>query len=254
MHPQLQQVAREFRDAHARLLRLANSVDDELWIERLDPERWSISECVAHLTLTGAAYVPLLRDVIERARQLGGAAPARYRRDVRGWLLWRMMRPPVRFGVQTTAPFVPSGQRPRSELLKEFEELQEAQIACVTESDGLPLGQVRITSPFNPRLQYNLFACFTILSQHQHRHLWQAERLRIAFGRQQFLLRRPMAAREAPRTGIAASATTDAPLRGHDYGYSPHGHRPGAFPRDPFDFRGGGGGGGGFHGGQFPGW
>jgi len=26
-------------------------------------------------------------------------------------------------------------------------------------------------------VRYNLFACFTILPLHQHRHLWQAERV-----------------------------------------------------------------------------
>jgi len=39
------------------------------------------------------------------------------------------------------------------------------------------LSQVRVTSPFNARVRYNLYACFTILPRHQHRHLWQAERV-----------------------------------------------------------------------------
>ena len=41
-----------------------------------------------------------------------------------------------------------------------------------------------IVSPFDGRLRYNLYSCLTILPAHQHRHLWQAERvleeLRIA--------------------------------------------------------------------------
>jgi hypothetical protein len=48
-------------------------------------------------------------------------------------------------------------------------------MACVEAADGLPLGSVRITSPFDPRLRYNLYSCLTILPRHQHRHLWQAE-------------------------------------------------------------------------------
>jgi hypothetical protein len=45
------------------------------------------------------------------------------------------------------------------------------------QADGLPLTAVRVTSPFNPRARHNLYACFTILPRHQHRHLWQAERV-----------------------------------------------------------------------------
>src|SRR6266550_1044877 len=40
-----------------------------------------------------------------------------------------------------------------------------------------PPVRVRLTSPFNARVRYNLYSCFTILPRHQHRHLWQAERV-----------------------------------------------------------------------------
>jgi hypothetical protein len=65
-------------------------------------------------------------------------------------------------------------------IIDEFSRLQAEQIACVREADGLPLGRVRITSPFDARLKYNLYACFTILPRHQHRHLWQAERVWVS--------------------------------------------------------------------------
>ena len=56
-----------------------------------------------------------------------------------------------------------------------FERLQEAQLASVRDSDGLPIDRVTIASRFNARLKYNLYAAMTILPRHQHRHLWQAE-------------------------------------------------------------------------------
>ena len=36
---------------------------------------------------------------------------------------------------------------------------------------------MKITSPFNPRIRYNLYACLTILPPHQERHIWQAEQV-----------------------------------------------------------------------------
>jgi hypothetical protein len=77
--------------------------------------------------------------------------------------------------VKTTAAFIPHGSEPPSKLIDEFERLGKEQIECVREADGLPLGRIKIASPFNPRVKYNLFACLTILPRHQHRHLWQAE-------------------------------------------------------------------------------
>jgi hypothetical protein len=45
----------------------------------------------------------------------------------------------------------------------------------VHEAEGLPLHRVKIVSPFNARVRYNLFSALSILPRHQHRHLWQAE-------------------------------------------------------------------------------
>jgi hypothetical protein len=177
MHPQLQQIAEEFQSATARLERLASEVPAERWSQRPDPERWSVGECVAHLNLTGVAFVPVLRAALEESRGKGEAAPRRYRRDPLGWLLWLIMPPPVRLRTRTPAGFIPEGKAPPSELVTEFLRLQEEQLDCVREADGLPLHRVKIPSPFDARARYNLFSALSILPRHQHRHLWQAEQV-----------------------------------------------------------------------------
>jgi hypothetical protein len=176
VHPQLQAVADELVAAQARLHRLAASTPETRWAVRPHPGRWSAGECVAHLNLTALAYLPLIRRALEEAAALGHSSPARFRRDLTGWILWRSAGPPVRFRVRTTAPFVPSGTEPRDRLLATFDRLQADQLACVALADGHPIERARITSPFDPRLRYNLYACLTILPRHQERHIWQAER------------------------------------------------------------------------------
>lgn len=177
MHPQLQMIAREFEQAQQRLERLATRLPDELWPVRAHPERWSVSECIAHLNLTGSAFLPAVRNALREARSLDRPAPRRYRRDPLGWLLWRTMGPPVRLRVRTAAAFVPTDAATPAELRSAFDRLQAEQIECVREADGLPLQLVRIASPFEARVRYNLFAALTILPRHQHRHLWQAEQV-----------------------------------------------------------------------------
>lgn len=177
MHPQLTAVVDELREALGRLHTLAADVPPERWAERPDPDRWSAGECVAHLNLTTEAYLPVLREALAEARALGKPAPRRYRRDPVGWLLWATMGPPVRVRTKTPARFVPSGARPAAELLGDFERLQAVLIDVVREADGLPLQEVRIVSPFDPRGRYNVYSALTILPRHQHRHLWQAEQV-----------------------------------------------------------------------------
>jgi hypothetical protein len=177
MHPQLQVVADELVAAQVRLHRLADSTSPEQWWRRADPHRWSAGECVAHLNLTAVAFLPLIRRALEQAAGLGGGAPARYRRDLTGWMLWRSAGPPVRFRVRTTAAFVPGGSEPPGQLLASFDRLQAEQLECVGQADGRPIHRVKITSPFDARLRYNLYACLTTLPRHQERHIWQAEQV-----------------------------------------------------------------------------
>lgn len=177
MHTELELVAEEYRSAERRLHELARAIPVEAWARRADPDRWSVAECVAHLNLTSTEYLPILRDAIACARALDQPAPARYRRDPIGWLLWRTMGPPVRVRLKTIARFVPSSAVAPAAVVAEFERLQRMQLDLLAQADGLPLDRVRVTSPFNTRVRYNLYACFTILPRHQHRHLWQAEQV-----------------------------------------------------------------------------
>jgi hypothetical protein len=184
--PQLQAVADELEAATARLRTIARSTPEQLWTRRPEPARWSVAECVVHLNLTSAAFMPLVDEGLARAEPSHDAAQYRYRRDLPGWLLWRTMGPPVRFRVKTTAAFVPAiptGGKTSAELVSEFEGLQGSLLARVRGARGLAIDRVKIASPFNARLRYNLYSALTILPRHQHRHLWQAEEVARALAR-----------------------------------------------------------------------
>jgi hypothetical protein len=177
MHPQLEQIADEFHSARARLHALSAAVPDPLWTIRPDADRWSIAECVAHLNLTADHFLPALEAALERARQLGPVTPRRYRHDLLGWLLWRIMPPPVRMRVSTSRPFVPAEAALPAALRTHFERTQTAQLLLLRQADGLPIDRVRIASPFQSRMKYSAYSAFSILPRHQHRHLWQAEQV-----------------------------------------------------------------------------
>lgn len=176
MHVQLLPVADEYRAAEARLARLVDAVPAERWPVRPEPGRWSVSECIDHLNRTSEAFIPAIRSAMSAAESLRGEGARRFRRDTVGWLLSVIMPPPVRVvRASTSSDFEPTSMAPPAELVRRFGELQQAQLECLELADGLPLDRIRIASPFNPRVRYNLYSCFVILPRHQHRHLWQAE-------------------------------------------------------------------------------
>ncbi len=181
MGPQLSAIVVDFERARDRLHALVEARPREGWAARPGEGRWSAAECIAHLNLTGSAYVPILRAALAEAGDVGARAPHRYRRDATGWLLGMATGPllrvgSLRFGRVRTAPaFEPSGDLALDDVVDTFDRLQIEQIELTRSGDGLPLERVRIPSPFNPRLGYNLYSCLVMLPRHQHRHLEQAE-------------------------------------------------------------------------------
>jgi len=189
VRPQIRRIVDELERARDRLHGLVDTRPHAGWAVRPGEGRWSAAECIAHLNLTGRAYVPVLEGALEEARALGDAPARRSRRDGVGWLLSLMVGPlpslgRVRIGrVRTPASFEPSGHLVLEDVVGEFDDLQDRQIALARAADGLPLERVRIRSPFAPNVAYNLWSCLVILPRHQHRHLQQAEdawRARVA--------------------------------------------------------------------------
>ncbi len=178
MHPDLLKVTSQLEAAQAEVHGLAQSVDDATWVARPAPESWSISECVAHLALTTEAFLPMMREQLQRPEARGRAAPARMRRGPLAWVLCRSLEPPVRSRYPTTAAFVPDATMPKEAALGEFDHSQDALLATIRLGDGADLTQIRLTSPFDARLHYSFFSALHIIAAHQRRHLWQANRAR----------------------------------------------------------------------------
>jgi hypothetical protein len=179
--PQLTVIEEQFEQARARLRALVSTTSSETLARRPMPASWSALECVAHLNLTSAAFIPLLRTAIDDAARLGAAAADRYRLDPAGWVVSVLAGPQLRIGpwrigrVATTAPFVPGAELGAADVVATFEQLQDEQIALTRASDGRPIDRVKIPSPFDARVRYSAYSALVVLPRHQTRHLDQAE-------------------------------------------------------------------------------
>jgi DinB superfamily len=179
--PQLRDLIGELDAARARAHRLAGGFPPEDWARRPQPERWSMAEQIVHLSLTSRAFLPLIEGALEEAREQGRFGDGPFRRDFLGWLLGRMIEPPVRLRAKTPAPFIPQAAAPQGAALAEFGRLQDELIEEVRRARGLAVDRVEITSPFDSRVRYSLWSGLRALTAHQRRHLWIGERIRTGF-------------------------------------------------------------------------
>ena len=96
MHPDLTTVTSQLLAAQAEIHRLAESVDERTWVTRPAPTSWSMSECIGHLTLSTEAFLPAMRDQLQRPESRARRAPAKMRRSFLAWILCRALEPPAR--------------------------------------------------------------------------------------------------------------------------------------------------------------
>lgn len=170
-----EQAESELNDATSRARALVDSAPARLFTVRPSLTQWSAAECLAHLSLTTETFLPVLRKAVDdaRARHLAGKGAPRM--DFFGRILRWFLEPPVRKRVKTTARFVPRSVRAKSEALAEFSSMQTQLIELLRSTHDVPIGRLKVISPFDSRVKYNIYSAFLIVAAHQRRHLWQAE-------------------------------------------------------------------------------
>jgi DinB superfamily len=173
---QLSAIVADLQAVEQRLRLLQDSLPRRVWCQPPAAGRWSPADCVAHLNLTSSTALPLIREGLRDAANSGKESASRYRRDVVGWFVWKLIAPSNGLRSRTIKAWVPAAGESHETVMDDFARLQSETIACVREADRLPIDRVTLRSPFDARLTCNLYAALTLIPRHQQRHVMQAER------------------------------------------------------------------------------
>jgi DinB family protein len=177
------QAEAELNDATVRARTLVDDTPARLFTVRPALTQWSAAECVAHLSISTGMFLPVLARAIDETRKRGAGAAEDPKMDVLGRILRWFLEPPVRSRMKTKPAFVPKSTRAKGEAIAEFNSLQTQLTELLRSSRDLPIGKVKIVSPFDRRVKYNIYSAFLIVAAHQRRHLWQAEQAIAALRR-----------------------------------------------------------------------
>jgi hypothetical protein len=180
LQPELVRLKQELLESRERARRITEGLPAAAWGTGPPNGGWSIAECLMHLNITSERYVPLIDDALRLLKARGLAADGMLRRDLAGYLLSRFLEPPVRLKTSTPPPFRPAQIDPMTEVLERFDYLQGELLVRLERAAGMALDRQKVASPFNSRVRYNAYSAFCVLTAHQRRHLWQAERVRRA--------------------------------------------------------------------------
>jgi DinB superfamily len=142
------------------------------------PERWSIAQCLEHLTVSTEKFGPYFTRAIAQGREKRPAdgTPAYRPTFLGGWLIKQMVPETTR---KVSAPkiFRPSSSdvdRP----LEKFLTQQEKFLEFVRATKGIDYNKTRLRSPVTLLMRYSLADAYVLTVVHGQRHLQQARRVR----------------------------------------------------------------------------
>src|SRR5688500_8924946 len=121
------------------------------------PERWSIAQCLDHLTTTSKAFEPHLTTAIKRGHEKWAAMfPVPYRPSwVGGWLIKQVV-PETTRKVPSPKVFRPSQSPAIENALEKFLLQQTEFLRFVRKAEGLDYNKTRLRSPVTPLMRYSL--------------------------------------------------------------------------------------------------
>jgi len=157
---------------------IAAGIDAAALMKRPTSGGWSVAEILQHLILTADAMIPLIERAISELECAGRKSTAPAGLGVMGWLLVKALEPPPRMKSKTSKPFEPVAVGDPQTLASRLSEKNAKLLTLIDRAEGLATTTVKIASPFNASVKYNVYAAFRITMVHARRHLWQAREAR----------------------------------------------------------------------------
>jgi hypothetical protein len=139
---------------------------------------WSVGQCLEHLRVTNEVYLNPMSD------SLTGRQRAVVQEITPGWFGRWFIRSFIEPSSRVARGRAPKKIRPAaqvdSSILDRFLRSNEEARDLVRRARNHDVNRIRFRNPFIPVIRFTVGTGFEILSQHQRRHLLQAERIRAS--------------------------------------------------------------------------
>lgn len=178
LHPQLAKLEQQLAKIRqeARIL-IERSAEGSL-VTRPGPGEWSILECLAHLNVTGEAYLEAFDRAIEQGKVAGRYGPGPYHIGLFGRWFLSYLEPPIGLKINAPKRLAPPLELHPASVTAGFFTLQDALLHRLRQANGLELNRLTVPSPASTLVRFNLYEALVLVLAHERRHLWQAERVR----------------------------------------------------------------------------
>lgn len=146
------------------------------------PENWSIGECLDHLIIADCLYFPALKKIAESKFDMTAWEKWSPFSLLFGRILVSQLQENVKKKLKSPKIFVPSASQIDTGILDRFHKHLDTLLEYIAACKEINPDTTYITSPVSKFVTYSLRNAFTILIEHEHRHINQAVRVKAAKG------------------------------------------------------------------------
>lgn len=155
--------------------------------KRPAPERWSVLDCLEHLSLYGDFYLPVFEKTIDKGLQQGKKPREFYKPGWLGNYFVNSMRPKgstIPNPMKTFKDKNPVLTSVPANAAERFLAQQKQLLALLTKAKRTDLKKLRIPTTLGSFPKISLGDGFAFVIAHEERHLLQAQRIVAEFGTQ----------------------------------------------------------------------
>jgi hypothetical protein len=175
----LQTVVAETDKVNDEAQQLVRGLSEEQLNWKPSPDRWSIAQCLDHLSVSGKGFEPYFAALIDRGHSKWPVTSAvKYQPTFMGRLLIKQLLPETTRKLRAPKIFRPSESSAIYGAPGRFFDQQKSFLRFVSSAKGIDYNKARLRSPVTPLIRYSLADAFVVIVVHNYRHLAQARRVR----------------------------------------------------------------------------
>jgi DinB superfamily len=165
-------------DSRASAVARSLSIDQLNW--QPHAESWSVGQCLDHLRVSNDVYVASMAEALD-GRSVDGPVDAIVPGWFGRWFIRTQVAPSSSRRGRAPRKIVPVS-RVEADILARFLMSNETARLFVRRAAAFDVNRIRFRNPFVPLIRFTVGTGLEILTQHEARHLLQAERVRAAAG------------------------------------------------------------------------
>jgi len=166
----------ELKAADARAIAVANALTPQQLNWKPGPAKWSVGQCLEHLSLANEVYLRAMSPALEGGRR------AAVSEITPGWFGRYFIRHYIEPSTKTRRARAPRKIRPSSEVpasvLERFLRSNQAMREFIDRARHYDVNRIRFKNPFVGVIRFTIGTGLEVTSHHERRHLLQAERIR----------------------------------------------------------------------------